>query len=60
MNGEAENTRMPHPSGEQRGLLGDALIQTAQDLKQIGIGALGGWGAAKLSQPKQPPKVSCA
>jgi hypothetical protein len=54
--GEHEHrVRQPQP-GEQRGAVTDALIQTAQDLKEVGLGALGAAAYDQITKPKDPPK----
>jgi hypothetical protein len=55
MQDKAENTRVPRPEHyEQKGAVTDAIIQTAQDLKEVAIG----YGIWKLTEgrPKDPPK----
>ncbi len=56
MEDQPEHARSPQPQGEQRGVVTDALLQTANDLKQIGIGAAGGYLAAKLAKDSDRPK----
>ena len=51
---EVENATSRRPAVEQRGVVTDALIQTAQNLKEVGMGAVGGYLAAKWSQSNEP------
>lgn len=49
---------LPQPSepAEERGAVTDALLQTAQDLKTVGLGVAGAVIANKIISPKDPPK----
>jgi hypothetical protein len=51
-----ETATSRRPAEEQRGALTDALIRTANDLKDVGKGVAGGYLAWNLTQPKQPPE----
>jgi hypothetical protein len=49
----------PRPLEEKRGPVADALVQTAQDLKLVGLGGaanyVGNWAYDKLNGPSDPP-----
>lgn len=64
---ENDTSRPPQgcvPSGdhieERGGLLHDVVVQTAQDIHNIGLDAAkvaaGAYVGSKLAQPKEPPK----
>jgi hypothetical protein len=56
MNGEAGSTRAPRPPGEEKGAVTDMLMQTAQDLKEVGLGVARAYAHGHLKRPKSPPK----
>jgi hypothetical protein len=43
------------PDAEYRGPVGDALLQSVQELKPIAEGILAAWGYDQLKGPPDPP-----
>jgi hypothetical protein len=45
-----------HPLEEKRGPVTEALVQTAQDLKDVGLGVVAAYAYDQWRKPKDPPR----